>query len=159
MKKRRPVYRYTFFDEMLASPTSPMPQDKRTFQLSRMYGGLRAMETAPVPAVDDWRTVSDAVNLMETLVAMGVAEDASGLLPDAVQALGIAGHRYTEDGKSLRLDALGIQAVRAVLEDYASMLDALSHRTMIRCHRLTERRIQEILSGKTQKHDVTITSI
>jgi len=162
MKKRLNktfVYRYTIFDELLASPSQPMPEDKRRHQLTRMNGGLHAMMTAPEPTADDWRVVSDAVNLMETLVSMGVAEDVSGLLQDAVKALAIAGHRHTELGQHIRLDADGIAAVRSVLEDYAEMLNFLPHRTMLRCHRLTERRILEIQTGKSKAHDVTITSL
>ena len=161
MKKRKTVYvhRYNVLDELFASPTEPMPQDKRTFQLTRMIGGLRSMETAPEPTADDWRVVSDSVNLMETLIEMGVAEDTTGLLQDAVKAMAIAGHRHTEEGRHIRLDAPGIQAVRAVLEDYAAILDVVPHRTMLRCHRLTERRILEIHTGKKKSHDVSITSV
>ena len=50
-------------------------------------------------------------------------------------------------------------ADRAVLEDYAGLLDMLSARTMIRCHRLTEKRLHELLDGKRKPHDVEITAI
>ena len=69
--KRRQVSRpktYTVFDELLASPTEPMPQAYRTHQLTRMYEGLHSLETADQPSTDDWRVVSDAVNMLETLV-------------------------------------------------------------------------------------------
>lgn len=146
---------YTLFDAMLASPTEPMPEEKRTFQLSRMWGGLRELELAAEPNTDDWSVCSDAVNLMETLVAMGVVEDASGLLLDAVAALAMAGKRHTAGGH-IRLDAKGIQAVRAVLEDYRDVIETVPHRTMIKAHRVTEKRIHEILAGKGQPHDITI---
>jgi hypothetical protein len=35
----------------------------------------------------------------------------------------------------------------------------LPARTMIRCHRLTEKRIHELLDGKRKPHDVEITAI
>ena len=50
----------------------------------------------------------------------------------------------------------GITAVRAVLENYADVLDTLPARSMVRCHRLTEQRIAEILAGKRQPHDVEV---
>ena len=59
------VMTYGLLDTLFASPDAPMPAEKRRHQLTRMYGGLRAMETAPAPTRDDWRVVSDAVNLME----------------------------------------------------------------------------------------------
>ena len=150
---------YTLVHELMASPTQPMPQNLRTHQLNRMYGGLRALETAPNPSTDDWRVVSDAVNLMETLVlTMQLCEDASGLLNDAVTALALAGKRHMQ-GQNLRLDAKGIQAARAVLEDYAAVLAVLPHRTMINCHRRTEKRIHGIFVGRRMAHDVEVISL
>lgn len=155
---RKPRYKptYTLMSEMMASPTQPMPEASRRHQLSRMWGGLRQIEIAPEPNTDDWSVCSDAVNLMETLVAMGIVEDASGLLLDAVEALAMAGKRHTAGGH-IRLDAKGIQAVRAVLEDYAAVVAVVPHRTMVKAHRRTEQRIHEILAGKRQPHDVSIT--
>ena len=69
--------------------------------------------------------------------------DTSGLLADAIAAMAKAGERAL-DGLPLRLDGSGIAAVRAVLEDYQSALEALPARTMIRCHRATEKRIRAI---------------
>ena len=160
-KKKRQQRRkyYTIMDEMMASPTEPLPVAHRTHQLTMMYEGLNAMETAPTPTTDDWRVVSDAVNLMETLVLeMKVCEDARGLLMDAVTALAMAGKRNLAGGV-IRMDGAGIQAVRAILEDYAALLNALPARTMIRCHRLTERRIHELMDGKKKPHDVEIVKV
>ena len=151
------VMTYGLLDTLFASPDAPMPAEKRRHQLTRMYGGLRAMETAPAPTRDDWRVVSDAVNLMETLVKeMRLCEDGSGLLNDAVKALAIAGARHVEAGAAIRLDGAGIHAVRSVLEDYSDMLETLSERTMTECHRLTERRIYQIQAGQRQAHDIEI---
>lgn len=143
----------------MASPIEPMPDAHRRHQLTRMYEGLAAMEKAPSPTTDDWRVVSDAINLMETLVLeMKVCEDARGLLMDAVTALAMAGKRNLAGG-AIRLDGAGIQAVRAILEDYAALLNVLPARTMIRCHRLTERRIHELMDGKKKPHDVEIVKV
>ena len=162
MKKRKPNPRpkhYTIMDEMMASPIEPLPAAYRTHQLTRMYEGLNAMETAPAPTTDDWRVVSDAVNLMETLVVeMKVCDDSGGLLMDAITALAVAGKRNMA-GSTIRMDGAGIQAVRAILSDYAELLDVLPARVMIRCHRLTEKRLHELLDGKRRPHDVEITSL
>ena len=160
--KKRPVQRpkhYTILDEMMASPTEPLPLEYRTHQLTRMYEGLAAMEKGASPTTDDWRVVSDAVNLMETLIeAMNVCEETSGLLMDAITAMAMAGKRNMYRA-AIRLDGAGIQAVRAILEDYAALLDVLSARTMIRCHRLTEQRLHDLLDGKRKPHDVEITAM
>ena len=162
MRKRKPQPRprhYTILDEMMASPTEPLSEKFRTHQLTMMYQGLHAMETAPAPTTDDWRVVSDAVNLMETLVLdMKVCEDAGGLLMDAITALAVAGKRNMAGG-TIRMDGSGIQAVRALLSDYAALLEVLPARVMIRCHRLTEKRLHDLLDGKRRPHDVEITSL
>lgn len=158
--KRKPSQRpktYTVFDELLASPTEPMPVEYRTHQLTRMYEGLHSLEKANEPSTEDWRVVSDAVNMLETLVVeMKVCEDDSGLLMDAVRALAVAGQRHKREGKPIRLNGPGIQAVRAVLASYAELLEVLPARTMYRCHRLTEKRIHAILDGRNKPHDVEI---
>jgi hypothetical protein len=137
---------YTILHEMGASPVDPLPAEHRRHQLTRMWGGLAAIERAAEPSKDDWRVCSDAVNLLEQLVSMGVLQDPGGLLPDAIAALAEAGQRHQASGAPIRLSAAGIQAVRAILEDYAAAIDALPARTMIRAHRLTENRIREILA-------------
>jgi hypothetical protein len=143
-------------DEMMASPTEPLPVAHRTHQLTRMYNGLAAMEQGASPTTDDWQVVSDAVNLMETLIeTMKVCEDASGLLMDAITALAMAGRRNLSGG-AIRLDGAGILAVRAILEDYADILDVLPARVMIRCHRLTEKRLHELMAGKCKPHDIEV---
>lgn len=170
MKKRKQpktvyVYRYTLLDVMMASPTQPLKDELQRHQLTRMHGGLEAMEKAPDPTTDDWRVVSDAVNIMETLVNNGPwldcdgdpvdITDASGLLQDAVTAMAMAGKRHKAGG-NIRLDGAGIQAVRAVLEDYAGLLAVLPARSMIKAHRETERRNHEILASKKKAHDVEV---
>ena len=152
------IYRYTLLDVLQASPTEPLPAAQRLHQLTRMYEGLRALETAPEPSTDDWRVCSDAVNLMETLVEMGAVEDSSGLLMDAITALALAGKRH-QAGHALRLDAPGINAVRSVLEDYAAVIEQLPARAMLQAHRLTEKRIHDILQGRKRPHDVEIMNL
>jgi hypothetical protein len=146
---------YTMLDAMLASPTEPMSEKQRRHQLTRMWSGLAGLETSAEPTRDDWAVCSDAVNLMETLIQTGKVEDGGGLLMDAITALAQAGQRSFA-GKPIRLDGAGMQAVRAILEDYAMVLESLPARTMIHCHRLTEQRLQSILRGHKKAHDVVV---
>ncbi len=157
MKKKRPMIPKLFsvWHELLASPDAPLPLHQRTEQLTRMYAALHSLEQDPVPTLDDWKTVSEAVNMLEALIKnMKVCEDESGLLDDAMQAMVDAGKRYIA-GQNIRLSGKGIQSVRAVLESYADMVNTLPARTMMQCFRVTEQRMSEILAGKTQPHDVT----
>lgn len=158
--KRQPrPKRYTLLDEMTASPTEPLPEAWRVGQLTKMYEALHQLEQGDQPTPNDWRLCSDAVNLVETLVVeMKICQDDSGLLMDAITALAMAGRRNKE-GKTLRLDGAGIVAVRAILQDYSDLIEVLPARVMVRCHRLTEKRLHEILDGKKKAHDVEIVDL
>jgi hypothetical protein len=156
MKLPKPTY--SIMDALLASPTNPTPESARLHQITLMYQGLASIEESPNPTPDDWRVCSDAVNFMESLVDMNVVEDSSGLLKDAVAALALAGERHVKHG-TIRLDGPGIHAVRAVLEDYAAVLEVVPHRTMIQCHRRTEKRVRDILAGRGLPHDVTVIAV
>lgn len=160
MKQRRYQRSRTYglLEVISSSPTSPIPEEKRRHQLTKMWQGLRAMEVEEIPQPNDWRVVSDAINLMETLVKMGHATDDSGLLNDAIGVMAAAGQRHMK-GLPIRLSGEGIQIVRAVLEDYAGALEVLSHRTMVMCHAATEKRLQDILAGRKQPHDVEIVDL
>jgi uncharacterized protein YyaL (SSP411 family) len=143
-------------DVLLASPIYAMSSEKSRHQLTRMWSGLRSMETAENPSYDDWEVVSNALNMMETLVVMGWARDEDGLIEDAVHELAVAGQRHVDTGAPIRLSGKGIQTIRALLEDYATALEELPHRTMMSCHRLTEKRVQDIMAKRVQTHDVVV---
>ena len=68
---------------------------------------------------------------------------AARLLRDAIAAMVRAGD-HLMNGGPLRLDGPGLAAVRAVLLDYQAALEALPHRTMVRCHRSTEKRLLKV---------------
>lgn len=146
-RPKSPSTHYSMMDELLASTSQPMPQRNRDYQLKQMTEALQELMQAPKPTNNAWRIVSDAVNLLETLVQHGEApiKDATGNV--------IASHWRDCDGDAveirdnsglLRLDGLGLAAVRAVLEDYQEALEALPHRTMVRCHRSTEKRLLKV---------------
>lgn len=149
-------FTYSVMDVLLANPVKPTPEENRTHQLTRMFGGLHALEQDVNPSYDDWKVVSDAVNMMETLVEMGWATDPDGLIEEASQALGVAGQRHVDKHVPIRLNGVGIQVIRGVLEDYAEALNGLSERIMISCHRKTEKRVQDILAGRCETHDVKV---
>lgn len=146
---------YTHWDVLMASPTEPLPVQKRMFQLTRMFEGMSALERDPNPTYDDWKVVSDALNMMETLLVMGQVEDPDNLIGDAAKALAKAGNRSLE-GHPIRLDASAINTVRSILEDYCTVLDNLPARTMIQAHRQTESRVTKIIQGKGKPHDLKV---
>ena len=148
---------YSMLDVMMSSPDRPMKDSSRVHQLTRMWGGLAALETAENPTQADWIAVSDAVNMMETLVEMGFAKDEDNLIEEAVFILKATAERY-KNGTQLRLTGAGIQLIRGLLEDYAYLTENLDERTIVHAHRKTEMRIQDILHGRAKSKDVRLTA-
>lgn len=148
---------YSMLDVMMSSPDRPMKDSARVHQLTRMWGGLAALETADTPTQADWIAVSDAVNMMETLVEMGFAKDEDNLIEEAVLILKATAERY-KNGTQLRLTGAGIQLIRGLLEDYAYLTENLDERTMVHAHRKTEMRIQDILFGRAKPKDIRLTA-
>jgi len=148
---------YSMLDVMMSSPDRPMKDSARVHQLTRMWGGLAALETADNPTQADWIAVSDAVNMMETLVEMGFAKDEDNMIEEAVLTLKATAERYKAGGQ-LRLTGAGIQLLRGVLEDYAYLTENVDERTMVHAHRKTEMRIQDILFGRAKPQDVRLTA-
>lgn len=150
---------FSLLDEMAADPIRPLSIERRQAQVEAMRRALDSLAQGANPTAGDWRICSDAVNITETLVKdMAIAQDAEGLLQDAVAGLAASGQRQLH-GKPLRLDGPGLQAVRAVIEDYEELIAALPARTVIRAHRLTERRVRDILEGRGQHHDIEVIDI
>ena len=133
---------YSKMHELLASPSQPMPIENRRHQRMRLADALHELMHAPAPGNNCWRVISDAINLTETLVLHGEAPithphtgkvvashwrgcdgapveiaDASGLLQDAIAAMAKAGQRMLE-GKPMRLDGPGIEAVREIVQEF-----------------------------------------
>ncbi len=163
-KKRNPhkkqVHRtYSMMDVMMASPTNPIPQDKRLYQLNAMRMGLYAMENDPTPQKEHWRCVADVVNMFETLVQMKIVADEQGLLTDATNEMAKAAKRSMEQGVPIRLSGTGIQVCRAMLDDYAGVIEVLPERIMVLVHMKTEKRLKDIQLGRAKSHDIKIISL
>lgn len=152
-------YKFTYsnMDILLADPDNPLPEAKRKYMIDRVKRGFHNLQFAQTPTYDDWEIVSDALNMMESLVDMGWAKDPDGLIEDAVRALAVAGTRSLQKNVAIRLDGEGIKTVAGLLEDFETAVNELSARTMLSCHRRTEKRVQDILAKRCETHDVQVT--
>lgn len=160
---------YTYWDVLLADPRKPLPKAKRDYQINIMRAGLASMKTSPYPSTEDWRSVSDAVNIMETLIKHGPwigcdgepysVEDGDKLIDDAIAALAEAGIRHQREGKAIRLSGPGMQSLHGLLDDYEACINSLSERSMVSAHFKTQKRVREIQRGKRLAHDVVLVSI
>jgi len=148
---------YSVMDAMLASPEHPMKEERRQYQLMVIRTALYSIERADNPSVDDWKIISQAINMMEMLVEMGFAKDEDGLIQDAIDSMAKAAQRY-KDKNVMRFTGSEMNVIRGIVDDYQTMIENLDERTMIYCHRNTEMRLQNILKGKARPTDVRITA-
>jgi hypothetical protein len=148
---------YSVMDAMLASPDQPMKLERRQFQLMVIRTALYSIERAENPSVEDWKIISQAINMMEMLVEMGFAKDEDGLIQDAIDSMAKAAQRY-KDKNVMRFTGSEMNVIRGIVDDYQTMIENLDERTMIHCHRKTEMRLQDILSGKARPNDIRITA-
>lgn len=146
---------HTAWDLATASPDKPMPPERYTTHMTRMQLALDAIARDADPNPDDWRSVADAINLVDTLVQQGHAQDADGLLKDALDAMQAAWQRSERTGQPMRLDGPGLTACRAILIDWRACLEQLPERTIIAAHIATERRLRAILARATNIKTLT----
>ena len=138
---------YTLWDELRADPVQPLSIKDRLNTVGKMGDSLAALKLEPSPPVEDWRRLSDMVNMVTTLVDMGEMLDSHALLADACEAMVKASDRY-KAGLALRFDGPGVHAMDSLFQDYSAAVSVLPARTMIRCHRLTVKRLQSIRKGQ-----------
>ena len=137
---------HTQWDVLTASPDKPMAPERYRDQLTKMHLALDAITRSESPERSDWHALTDAVNLVHTLVLQGHAQDADGLLQDAVDSMGKAWQRFDDTGQPMRLDGIGLAAMRAILADWHTCLQQLPERTIIVAYIETERRIRAMLA-------------
>ena len=119
---------YTHWDVLLASPTEPLPLNKRQYQMDLMRKALENCKTKP--SVQDIAALATAVDLMDTLREMGHLEDSQKALEDAMIAL-------MQD----HFNDIEVRLFEGILEDYQMVMDNLPARIMIAAHRETEKRL------------------
>ena len=130
---------YSALDELIASPTEPMPLATQNHYFELILSALDGISGELTPR--QWNALSEMVNIMQTMCMRGLCEDANGLVDDAVQALANAG-RYHLAGDAIRLSAAEQSSVRAIAADFMEVSQVIPHREMVRCHRATQLRIE-----------------
>ena len=141
---------YSHFDELLANPVNPFPVEKQTYFLTRIYEALDAITAEP--DIENWRTLADVINLLTTLVEdMDVMQDSEKTIQQAKDVIRKA---FESNNRSLSVVDSGI--IHALVESLEEAVQTLPARTVIRAHRLTEKRVQSILNGNRKHGDIVI---
>lgn len=135
----KPFTGYNSLDEMLASPVNPHPRATWISSMGYAYQAMDALLHAQATPTH-WQALGNLIDQTETLVMMGVASDPDKLLDDAVNAMTEIAQDHWHRGQALKVEGSKVQTLLAVIDDYADLLATVPARTMIRCHRQTEKR-------------------
>lgn len=144
---------YTLVDEMLASPSNPMPPADASERVRAAREHLAQIQTAPRPALMDWRVCAMVGNVIEIMLELGVVQDHQGLLPDAQEALKEASERALSTGAPIRLTGRGLTSVTWLIDSFEEILALVPHRTMIRAFRETDKRMRMLDRGQRRPGD------
>lgn len=131
-----------------ANPEQPMAQAKRDRLMATMWSALEGITRGRHPGEDEWRHLSDAVNVIETLWLRGnlVRAEVEPTWDAACQALARAGRRW-HDQRVMRMDAEGLTAVRACVDHYQQALMGLPERDFLMAIFDTRERLACIANG------------
>lgn len=137
----------------------PAPKQKTERVMVRFLTALDAMANGQHPGLEEWRDLSDVVNTIETLALhMGklIPSEVMPAVTAATEAMAKAGARYRE-GKTMRLDGPGLQALRDLVHAYGVCLEGLTEMEMAQAQAETQRRVNAILRAKpSQSHTVVM---
>ena len=154
--KKRTAYRPR---ALLANPLSRMakaPKHKVDRVLSMFMLALDSMVRGSNPSVDDWRTISDVINSIETM-ALGqgklVPSEVMPTINASIAAMVRAKDRF-QAGQGMRLDGAGAEAIRSVIDFYAQCLEGFTEYEIAQAQAETQRRVNALLRRPKAGHQV-----
>jgi len=134
----------------------PASVAQRNAVLLQFYTALESMARGDHPGEEEWRSLSDCVNSVETLaLTLGklVPDEVMPTVNAAIEGMVAASVRFRA-GKGMRLDAAGLDALRDVVGIYGQCLESLTEREMSLAQSETQRRVNEIYRRKHECHQV-----
>ena len=137
-KRHKPVVRsgVSACDLLFASPTQPIRGQFHRNYFLHVYSALDDVSTNEIPDAMSWNLLNDICNLTETLVLQGFCEDGDGIVNKASVVLGRCGTDFIHNGK-MSLTADDASALRAMIDDYESIVSTIPHREFVLMHRST----------------------
>jgi hypothetical protein len=155
MRKRSPYRPGAVMTNPLAM-FSPAPKAKRDRVMGEFLSSLDTMARGSHPGEEEWRSLSDAVNTVETLalsLRKLVPDEVMPTVNAAIASMVAAAGRF-KAGQGMRLDAAGLQALRDVLSIYDQCLEGLTEREMVQAQAETQRRVNALLHARKPRADV-----
>lgn len=156
MSRKRSRYRPR---PVMTDPLSllrPAPPAARGVVEAHFLTALDMMTRGDHPGVDEWRSLSDAINTVETLTLQMGRMDPAAVMPTVTAAIAamVAAARRHQAGQRMGLDGAGITALRGVIATYCDCMDQLTEHEMATATRLTDQRIRGLRARPQPGHTV-----
>lgn len=146
---------------VIANPLTlmaPAPKAKRDLVMMRFLTALQALTNGSHPGEEEWRSLSDAINTVEVMCELGWLKREE-VMPDVTQAIAgmvIAANRF-KAGQGMRLDAIGLCALRSIIAIYGDCLEGYTERQMALAQAETQVRIDRLMrSARKSKTDKVV---
>lgn len=134
----------------------PASRAERDRVMGQFLSALDTMTRGSHPGEQEWRSLSDAINSVETLAMHSRKLVPSEVMPTvntAIAAMVHAADRF-KAGQGMRLDSAGLEALRDVLAIYEQCLEGLTAREMSQARAETERRMHAVLRDRKPSAEV-----
>jgi len=149
--RKRSAYRpKPIMTNPLAYLTPAAASDAQALMLV-FYTALESLAAGQNPGVDEWRSLADACNTLETLVSIGTLQhdEIMPMIRRAADAMTLASRCY-HDGKAMRIDGAGLEALRDVVDAYRQCIETLTAREMFLAQIETGRRVARLQARPLQ---------
>ena len=136
----------------------PASKERQDAVMLNFYTALHELTNGNHPGTEEWRSLSDCINTVETLATRLEKLDAAQVMPlvnTAIAGMVGAANRF-KAGKGMRLDAAGLEALRDVVAVYGQCLSQLTEREMAVAQAETQRRVNEIYQRKESAEVVSV---
>ncbi len=128
---------------------SPAPKAKRDRVMLSFHTALEAMAAGKHPGESEWRSLSDAINTIETMCLMGklIDHEVMPLVSAAIDGMVKAARRFRA-GQGMRLDGPGFNALREIVAVYEQCLEGFTEAEMAEAQHQTQQRLNAIWRAK-----------
>jgi hypothetical protein len=154
--KKRSNYRPKAVMTDPLSMMRPVSEDRRRKVMLAFLTAIESMRAGAHPGVDEWRSLSDAVNTVETLAIWQKKVDPAEVMPTVNAAIAAMVHasRRFKAGQGMRLDARGLEALRDVIGLYEQCATLFTEREMAMAQAETQRRVNVLLRQRGDHPEV-----
>ena len=139
---------YSHYDELFADPIKPLSRNKLTLYSTIIYESLDAIESC-VATDRHWQILSDVINMLTTFKDEGLIED-DGVIENAKMLI----YNTYKDSKLFNQEDM--KNINSIVNNYINLISDMPERNMVKCHRVTEKRIHSILNGNKTANDLII---